>query len=223
MEAGARQLGHTSSPQTLSLQPRGSSSIFPLFLYLSPLPLSFPSSSLFPPSLLRFSFYLTLLFFLHLCISSSIFPCLPFFSIILFFYLNSFPHLSFSFSSSSSTSTLLLCFSSLNVLFFLCLYLSSYVIYPSSLFFSSMFLLHLQHSPFPLLSPSSLVFFLFQFSLSLLLISLSRTSKFQLLVFYIRLSLYSTTSLLYLIFSLFIYWSSKSDHLLSIQLLVFYI
>jgi hypothetical protein len=142
MEAGARQLGHTSSPDLISPTTR-------LFLHLSPLPLSSP---LFLPSLFRFSFNLNLLFFFYLFTSSSISPCRPLFSISLFFYLKSFPHLSFSFSSSSSTSTLL--FSSFNVLFFLCLYLSSYVIYPLSLLFSSMFLLHLQH--FHLLSfPSS--------------------------------------------------------------------
>ncbi len=156
-----------------------SSSIFP------PLPLSFP---LFPPNSLRFSFYLTLLFFLHLCTSSSISPCLSF-SIS-----NPFQHLSFSILLPllpQPTGALHLCFSSFNVLFFLCLYLSSYVIYPPSFCslpcFSFIYSISI-YFPFPLplwstihssVSSPVLYFLLFQFSLSLLLFPLSSTSLFN--------------------------------------------
>jgi hypothetical protein len=83
------------------------------------LPLSFPSSSIFPSlssKPLAFLPDFTLLFFLQLCTSSSISRCLPLFSISLFFYLKYFPHLSFSISSSSSAGTLLMCSSSFYVL-----------------------------------------------------------------------------------------------------------
>ncbi len=171
-----------------------SSSILHLFLsqilstiYLSnhtAFPLSFPSLS---SEFERFSFYLTLLFLLHLCISSSISPCLPLFSIFHFFYLKSFPHLSFSISSSSSTSTLLFPHS-MSYSSFVFIYLpTSFILH---LFFSLpcfsfiFSTLHFLSFPPPLwstilssMSSAALYFLLFQFSRSLLLIP--RTSLFN--------------------------------------------
>jgi hypothetical protein len=191
MEAGARQLGHTSSPDLISPTTW-------LFLYLSPLHLSFPLFLYLSLSFLQtlvFLLYsnLTLLFFLHLFTSSSISPCLPLFSIYLFFISNSFHLLSFSISSSSSTAhrrPSFVFFHAMSYSSFVFIYLPTLFILhlfflfhvspsPTALPFTFLFLFLFGQLSFPLCLLLPYLFFSFS-SIDLhLLIPLSRTSLFN--------------------------------------------